>query len=295
MAWCLTGLAAVVYFAGADDVDPDRVYGAMAAEFLPQILPGLLGLFLAALLASVMSSCDSFMIASSALITENIYKRAAPGKPDKHYMTVGRIVALAVVAGGVIYAFLLEDVIQGIEIFWRISAMTGVAFWLGLFWRRTTTAGAWASTLTAFAVMFAVSSSQGLLQWLDGTALDQATNMIRPAEDGAALEMWLPWQMLWYLSAGTVAGIVVSLVTPRVSEQRLERYYALVRTPVHKAEPETDEVCTLGEGVEPAPAKKLIPLKDFEIYVPSVVSVVGFLVAWALVGAMIGAFYWVTQ
>ena len=73
IAWCLTGLAAVAYFAG-QEIDGDEVYGRIAADFLPKILPGMLGVFLASLLASVMSSCDSFMIASSGLFTENVYR-----------------------------------------------------------------------------------------------------------------------------------------------------------------------------------------------------------------------------
>ncbi|MGB1891599.1 MAG: sodium:solute symporter family protein, partial [Candidatus Latescibacterota bacterium] len=40
MAWSITGLAAVAYFAGRE-IEPDQVYGLMAREFLPAILPGL--------------------------------------------------------------------------------------------------------------------------------------------------------------------------------------------------------------------------------------------------------------
>ena len=71
-AGAITGLAALAYFIKEgtiiSQVDADRVYGQMAKEFLPNIMPGLLGLFIAALLAGVMSSCDSFMISSSAFI-----------------------------------------------------------------------------------------------------------------------------------------------------------------------------------------------------------------------------------
>jgi len=70
IAWCLTGLAGVAYFAGGGEINPDELYGMVARDFLTA---GILGVFLATLLASVMSSCDSFMIASSALFTENVY------------------------------------------------------------------------------------------------------------------------------------------------------------------------------------------------------------------------------
>jgi len=292
MAWCLTGLAAVAYLAERD-VNPDDVYGVMARDFLPQVLPGLLGVFLAALLASVMSSCDSFMIASSALFTENIYKPLAPGRPDRHYLRVGRVVALVVVAGGVLVAFLLPSVVHGLEWFWKISPTIGIAFWLGLFWRRTTVAGAWAATLVGFAVLLTVSYGTGLMEALAGTGVDEALGLIRHTDAGVA-EMVLPWQMVLYLGAGTLAGVVVSLLTRPVPEAQLDHYYALARTPVVPGE-EVEEPCTLPPGTEPAPRRVLIGWGGLEIPVPTRTSVIGFAVGWALVAAMIGGFYWMTQ
>ncbi|MAH34344.1 MAG: transporter, partial [Verrucomicrobiales bacterium] len=88
-AWAVTGLAALAYFikGGIDieSIDPDRIYGQIAKEFLPSIMPGLLGLFIAALLAGVMSSCDSFMISSSALFTENLYRPIVKERSKSHY------------------------------------------------------------------------------------------------------------------------------------------------------------------------------------------------------------------
>ena len=96
--WCLTGVAAVVYFGTAGRiVEADDVFGMVAGDFLPKILPGILGIFLAALLASVMSSCDAFMIASAGLFTENIYRPLSPHKKKGHYVTLGRIAYVVVV------------------------------------------------------------------------------------------------------------------------------------------------------------------------------------------------------
>jgi Na+(H+)/acetate symporter ActP len=165
--WALTGLAAVAYFGGRT-MEPDKVFGAVAGDFLPKILPGVLGVFIAAILASVMSSCDAFMISSSALFTENVYKRLQPSRPNRHYVTVGRITAVIIVAGGVGFAFWLPGVVRGLEIFWKISPMMGIAFWLGLFWRRTTVKGAWAATLSAFAIWFLTTLAS--VVWLAGHA-----------------------------------------------------------------------------------------------------------------------------
>ncbi len=159
--WCLTGVAGIVYFADKG-IDPDKVFGAVAGDFLPKILPGILGLFIAALLASVMSTCDAFMISSSALFTENVYKRANPNESRKHYVLVGRITSVVMVAGGVGFAYVLPGVVKGLEIFWKVTPMMGIVFWLGLFWRRANVSGAWASVLAAAGIWLFTSLSPGV-------------------------------------------------------------------------------------------------------------------------------------
>ncbi|MBN2292164.1 MAG: hypothetical protein JXM70_07045, partial [Pirellulales bacterium] len=114
MAWCLTGLAAVAYFAGKD-IDPDQIFGMMAREFLPNISPGLLGLFIAAMIATVMSTCDSMMINCSALLTENLYKKVCTNRSERHYIWFGRVAAGGVVLAGLLLAYRLPNVVTGIE------------------------------------------------------------------------------------------------------------------------------------------------------------------------------------
>ena len=139
VAWVLTGLCAVALYMGQD---VDHVYGLMAHDLLPKIAPGLVGLFIASMLAAVMSSCDAFMVACSALFTENFYRKCPVRQAtDRHYMFVGRCVSVLVVVAGILFAFSLDSVVTGLEIFWTVSAVMGLAFWVGLFWRRVTTAG----------------------------------------------------------------------------------------------------------------------------------------------------------
>jgi len=290
VAWCLTGLAAFVYFTD-NDVDPDRIYGLVAADFLPKILPGVLGLFLAAVLASVMSSCDSFMIASSGLFTENIYKRLLPGRTAKHYVFVARATSLAIVAGGVGFAYWLEGVVQGLEIFWKISPMMGIAFWLGLFWRRTTAAGAWASTLTAFGVWW-LTTKGFFISWLGSLSVAESLTLIF-IKDGVA-EVYMPWQMLFYLSAGTIVGIVVSLFTRPVSEEKLDNFYALVRTPVKPGE-QVSVPCTLPDDAVVPEKRNIFPNTSLEIAIPTRTSVIGFLAGWVCVAAIIYSVYLIAK
>lgn len=287
--WCLTGLAAVVYFARAGrEIEPDKVFGTVAGDFLPRILPGMLGVFIAALLASVMSSCDAFMIASSALFTENLYRPLRPGRPDRHYVTVGRIAAVGVVSGGVVFAYWLPGVVAGLEIFWKISAMMGLAFWLGIFWRRTTVAGAWAATLVAFAVWFFTSriAVGGFVLWDFNARFASRLPEFMVWQGG----LYLPWQMVLYLAAGFLAGVVASLLTRPVSAGKSERFYALLRTPVRPGE-QVAVPCTLPADASVPARRNLFPNTRLEIPVPSRTAVVGFLAGWVCVAALVLVVY----
>lgn len=291
--WCLTGLAGIVYFAAAGrQVEPDHVFGAVAGDFLPEILPGMLGIFIAALLASVMSSCDAFMIASSALFTENIYRPLVAPKKPGHYVTVGRIAAVLVVLGGVYCAYNLSGVVSGLEVFWKISAMMGIAFWLGLFWRRTTVAGAWAATLVAFAVML-LTDRISFGSWV---IWDFNASLAHYLPDFMLFEgkLYLPWQMTLYLATGLIAGIVVSLFSKPVDENKLDRFYALIRTPITLGE-QVDTPCTLPDGAVVPEKRQLFPNTSLELLVPSKTSVYGFLLGWACVAVLIYTVYFITR
>ncbi|MCA9241042.1 MAG: hypothetical protein KDA37_12620, partial [Planctomycetales bacterium] len=112
MAWSITSLAAVAWYLNSNTdlgtIKPDYLYGNVARAFLPAMAPGLLGVFLSCLLASIMSSCDAIMISGAALFTENFYRHLFPARGDSHYLTVGRMASIGVVAGGVAFAYSVE-------------------------------------------------------------------------------------------------------------------------------------------------------------------------------------------
>jgi SSS family transporter len=294
VAWMLTGLCAVaIYARNASLENPDLAYGQMARDLLPAIAPGLLGLFIAALLASVMSTCDSLMVVASGLFTENIYKKfLLPGKTDEHYTLIGRIMSVLIVLCGIGFAFNLESVVSGLVIFWEISAVMGIAFWIGLFWRRATVAGAWAGSMANLgALIFTSKIAVGEHVLWDFNA--------HLADKLPAFMLWegnlyLPWHMIIYLSVGTIVLIAVSLLTRRVPMEKLDRLYNCLRTPIGPDEPEA-EPFTLPQGVKPGPRNVLIRHPDFEIPKPTVIGIFGFFAAWVGVGLLIGAVYWIIQ
>ncbi len=285
VAWMLTGLCAVVMYANRPDVDPDLVYGYMARELLPKIAYGMVGIFLAALLASVMSSCDAYMVSSAGLFTQNFYRRYfVRDKDEKHYVFVGRITSFVIVAGSIAFAFTVKNVPEGLEMFWKVQAMMGAAFWVGLFWRRATPGGAWAGTLGAFAVLI-LTSQNGFHVWA--------------AQHLPGFMIWnekfrVSWQMTSYLLTGFSLCILVSLITPRVSKEKLDRFYACLRTPIQPDEPHGAPF-TLPEGVEVPEPRKLINHPDLEIPMPSREGMLGFLGFWLLVAGMIGFVFWMAR
>ncbi len=280
--WMLTGLCAFALYAGSSDLHPDLAYGKMAGDLLPKIMPGLVGVFIAALLASVMSSCDAFMVSTSGLITQNVYRRYfVKERPDKHYVGVGRVISGFIVAAALLFAYSVEDVPSGLTMFWKLQALMGAAFWVGLFWRRATAAGAWLGTLGAFIVII-ITSRPFFHAWAVAHL---------PAYMVYAGEFRESWQMVAYLITGFGLCIGVSLLTPRPTSKKIDQIYACLRTPVQENEPHLAPF-SLPEGVQPGPARKLINHPDFEIPIPSWEAIWGFLFFWVCVGIMIGFVYW---
>jgi Na+/proline symporter len=289
IAWAMTALCAAGYYFGRKNVDPDLAFGLMAGEVLPTVGRGLIGLFIASMFASVMSTCNAVMVSSAGLLTENIYKPlVAPNKPDRHYTMVGRFFSLLIVVFGILFAYRFKTVFQGMELFWKVCGLMGIAFFLGLFWRRATSAGALAGTFAAFAALLFTSeiTAFGRTFW----NFNEHFANILPSFMVVDGKLYLPWQLIFYLVVGFIAGVVVSLLTKPAAKERLDKFYECIRTPITPNEPET-EPFTLPPGVEPAPRNVLIKHPDFEIPKPSITSIVGFLSGWAGVGALIWVFY----
>ncbi len=291
-AWALTGIAAVAWYLqkGVDlqQVDPDQVYGQMAAEFLPRAMPGLLGLFLACLLAGVMSSCDSMMISAAGLFTENLYKPMLPGRKSEHYLLVGRVISLLVVVGGVVFAFLMPNVVSGLKSWLKIAPMLGVAFWMGLLWKRFNATGAWASTLTGFLVWW-LTLEPNVLEWVQSWSIAHTWGIVSTVAEAPV--MYEPWQIVFFLSAALMAGIFGSLLTARPDRGTLQRFHGLIRTPVEPGEL-IEESCRLPVQTSAVPRNCWFANSDFEVPIPSRTSVLGFFLAWLAVVFMVGGFYW---
>jgi SSS family solute:Na+ symporter len=143
------GLIALVKF--PDLQDGDQAFPQLAAALLPA---GLRGVFLAAFLAALMSSVDSYLNSAATILSNDLYKRfLSPQASERHLLWVGRVTTLALVAWAIFFAFQLTAMKEGIyAIFQTLMAFfqgPALAILLtGLFWRRATGTAA----LVAFVV-----------------------------------------------------------------------------------------------------------------------------------------------
>ena len=280
VAWTLLGMCAIALYPAVTNKDEmDQMFGRLAYDFLPNAMPGLLGIFIASLLASIMAACGALMLACSGLFTNNLYRTfIAPHASQGRYVNVGRLSGVLSVLAGVIYALTVKDVNKGVEQSWIVSAMTAIPFWVGLFWRRATAPAAWASVLVACAIWLA-TEQECFIRW----AAIHADWLLADGKD----KIYLPTQMVLYLGVGTFIMFVVSLFTRRPDSYKLDLFYDTLRTPIHPDE-HIVESLRLPAGVKPAPQNKLINHPDWEIQIPTRRGIVGFFLAWIVVIAMIG-------
>jgi len=138
---------------------PEEAYILMAQHFLPGILPGLLGLFIAAMFAATMSMVDSDINALAAVFTKDIYGRAInPRATDGALLRVG-LLATAVFSAITIACGLIPAHSSGAEkafkvmMDWYAAVLSPVAIPLlfGMLYRRATWRGALAAWGGGFA------------------------------------------------------------------------------------------------------------------------------------------------
>ncbi len=203
VGWAFTGIFAAYLIPGLGFEKRELAFGLISRTLLPV---GFVGLMIAAIIAAVMSTCDAFMVHSSALFTRNVYLPFInPNATDQQLLKIGRISSVGVVFVGVLFAFFFPSVIRGLTELWKVGAYLGVAFWFGVMWRRANRYGAFASA----SIMAALSIITGhILHWPLAT------------------------QIALYLPVGIVVMVVVSRFTPAEPESQLHKFYTLLKTPV---------------------------------------------------------------
>lgn len=207
LGWAFVGVFAAALFPGLSSKNRELAFGVAVVNLLPA---GLVGLMIAAMAAAVMAACHTFMVAGSALFTRNFYQKYLKKSGDEgHYIKVARLSSFTIVVGGVVFALLLPSVVAGLKIVWQITAFFGIAFWMAIIWRRSNRYGVWASLIVTILCSLYV-----------GKYFD------------FGLGLGLAWQITIYLPVGFLVFIIVSLFTKPEPEEKLNKFYTLLHTPV---------------------------------------------------------------
>ena len=207
LGWAFVGVFAASLFPGLENENRELAFGMAVANLLPS---GLVGLMVAAMTAAVLAACHNYMVGGSALFTRNIYSKIVKSKMvENKELRVARIASIVIVLGGVLIALTVPSVVQGVKYLWQITAYFGIAFWGAIMWRRSNRYAVWASVIVTVVVTF-------------------ITGPYFSFGFGWALE----YQIAAYLPAGIITFILVAAITKPEKDEMLDKFYALLHTPV---------------------------------------------------------------
>lgn len=205
IGWALTGLIVAAMIARSGNQLPDKEH-AFGYACLHLLGPGWVGLMVACVLAANMSACSNLMVNTGALFTQNIYtKYINTHAEDRRLLLVGRLSGLGLTLLGVLFALIVDQVLQAFLFTETIAALMGIMFVGGLLWRRANRYGAAAATAAAFLVYYAINVHQaGQLQ---------------------LVYVWKATPFAWAVTAGFAALLVVSWLTPAEDPAKIATFF----------------------------------------------------------------------
>jgi solute:Na+ symporter, SSS family len=183
----------------------DLAYSAMLV-YLPH---GLLGLMVASLAAAYMSTISTHLNWGASYAVEDCYRRfVAPDKDERHYVRVGRVVTVFLIALASAVSLWLEHSSQAFQILLQIGAGTGLIFLVRWFWWRV---NAW-SEIAGMVISFVVAVY---------------FQFVHTALGFAPLDSTL--QLVIGVAITTVAWLAVTFATPPTDRATLQAFYDRIR------------------------------------------------------------------
>jgi solute:Na+ symporter, SSS family len=191
----------------------DGVILSLVQRYCPS---GLLGLALTGLLASFMSGMAGNVTAFNTVWTYDLYQAyIARNKSDEHYMWMGRCITVVGILLSICCAYLVShwsnamDIIQ--LVFGFVNAPLFATFLFGMFWKRTTSTGAFLGLLggTATSALFhSLTSAVGNTPGIKGGYL----GVVQVFPSDMAQNFWLA---SFAFTVCFVLTLVISLATSR--------------------------------------------------------------------------------
>ncbi len=233
--WTLTALCSLVIFPASQfpEVarDPESAYPLTILTVMPV---GLRGVVVAGLLAAFMSTVTTLLNANASYLVNDLYRRfLVPVADPRHYVLVGRIATVGIMAIGGYMATMSTSVLGLSQLLAQFTGGVGAIFVLRWLWWRI---NAW-SEITAYVSSGALgillntgAGVQGCHRLL--TAL--LPSSLAPRLDHYFLTL-LPGPEGWAFKLATIAGLTttlalsVTLLTPPTEKEHLHRFYRKVK------------------------------------------------------------------
>ena len=207
------------------ELDYTMTLPAMIAHYYPT---GILGVGITALLASFMSGMAGNVTAFNSVFTYDIYQtHFAKNKSDKHYLNVGKMATIFGILFSILTAYIaksfnnINDFLQ--LVFSFVNGPLFATFLLGMFWKRTTSAGAFWGLLggtLAAALTHGLTVAEGKGGWIFNLY------EVKSGMGQAFIVAGISW------IGNFITTIVVSLVTkPKKDEELIGLVYSLTEKP----------------------------------------------------------------
>lgn len=196
----------------------DAALPLLMARYYPN---GLLGLGITALLAGFMAGQAGNISAFNTVWTYDLYRSIIYKKAsDRHLVWMGRATTIVGILLSVLTAYVamgfstIMDYIQAI--FSWVNAPLFATMLLGMFWKRTTSTGAFWGLIAGMVVSFSIFLGFRM-EWFGPGAANLLTFTENPSDMARNL-----WQATWAWIVCFVLTIGISLVTKPKSDEELE-------------------------------------------------------------------------
>ncbi|HOZ46257.1 MAG TPA: sodium:solute symporter family protein [Candidatus Hydrogenedentes bacterium] len=244
IGWALTGLIVAAMLIQRHDTLPEReaAFGFACRELLG---PGFVGLMIACVLAANMSTCSNFMVNIGALFTRNLYcQYIHPGASDRRILLIGRLSGLGLTLLGVAFALTVDRVLDAFLFTETIAAFMGIMFISGILWKRANRYGAFAGTVAAFGLYYALNYLMTCRAAPDAEAfktLSAAWAHLTASVGAGGLWTFLgsgvvklvyPWKAApfgWAMLVGFATLIAVSLCSKREDDAQIAQFFDKMR------------------------------------------------------------------
>ena len=205
----------------ASSSEGEKIYGMLLQEYLPT---GLLGVALAALMASVMSTIDSHLNYGSQTIVNDVLRQLLPNSKALDPSTatcvwIGRLIMLVILGLGVLVMFQADSLIKIAVIISGMFASSAAFYWAQWWWWRANLQG-WITAMVGGPLVYL-----GLRQLLPLWPWWQAQLAGSPA-NSYAMDML---QAAISIAMTTSLWVVATYLFPPERETTLDNFYRRAR------------------------------------------------------------------